>query len=253
MIGSVLCGLAPTVYWLIGFRVLQAVGAAMMMALGTAIVTEAFPPTERGRALGIMGSIVSIGIVIGPVLGGILISGFSWRWIFFVNLPIGIIGMLMVARFVPDLKPAGRQRFDYLGAFTVVIAVERATGSNEIADYAGLTRRSPWLAVALGVFFLSLVGIPPTGGFLGKLLIFSAAIRLQYYALAVIGVINGVISVYYYYGVMRQAFFLPPTDETPIAASPSLRVALAVTLVMTLGTAIFAQPFIRLATTAATL
>jgi len=118
-LGSVLCGMAPSVYWLIGFRVLQAVGAAMMMALGTAIVTEAFPPTERGRALGIMGSIVSIGIVIGPVLGGILISGFSWRWIFFVNLPIGILGMLMVARFVPDLKPAGGQRFDYLGAFTL--------------------------------------------------------------------------------------------------------------------------------------
>ena len=118
-LGSVLCGLAPTVFWLIGFRVFQAVGAAMMMALGTAIVTEAFPSTERGRALGLMGSTVSIGIVIGPVLGGILISGFSWRWIFFVNLPIGILGILLVARFVPDLKPAGSQRFDYLGAFTL--------------------------------------------------------------------------------------------------------------------------------------
>lgn len=137
--------------------------------------------------------------------------------------------------------------FTNLGAFTVVIAVERATGSNEISDYAGLMRRNPWLAVALGIFFLSLVGIPPTGGFLGKLLIFSAAVRLQYYALAVIGVINGVISLYYYYGVMRQAFFFPPSDETPIAASPSLRLALAVALVMTIGIAIFAQPFIELA------
>jgi proton-translocating NADH-quinone oxidoreductase chain N len=141
--------------------------------------------------------------------------------------------------------------FTNLGAFTVVIAVERATGSNEISDYAGLMRRSPWLAVALLVFFLSLVGIPPTGGFLGKLLIFSAAIRLQYYALAIIGVINGVISLYYYYGVLRQAFFSPPRDETPIVASPSLRVALAVALVMTIGIAIFAQPFIELAQGAA--
>jgi len=141
--------------------------------------------------------------------------------------------------------------FTNLGAFTVVIAVERATGSNEIADYAGLMRRSPWLAVALGVFFLSLVGIPPTGGFLGKLLIFSAAIRLQYYVLAIIGVINGVISLYYYYGVMRQAFFFPPEDEAPIVASPSLRVALVASLVMTLGIAIFAQPFVQLAQGAA--
>ena len=141
--------------------------------------------------------------------------------------------------------------FTNLGAFTVVIAVERATGSNDISDYAGLIRRNPWLAVALFIFFLSLVGIPPTGGFLGKLLIFSAAIRLQYYALAIIGVINGAISLYYYYGVLRGAFFLPPRDETPIVASPSLRVALAVALVMTLGIAIFAQPFIELAQGAA--
>ncbi len=122
-LGSVLCGLAPTVYWLIGFRVLQAVGAAMMMALGTAIVTEAFPPSERGKALGIIGSMVSVGIVAGPVLGGILIGMFSWHWIFFVNLPIGIIGSLMVARFVPALRPAGGQRFDRWGAFTLFVSL----------------------------------------------------------------------------------------------------------------------------------
>jgi NADH-quinone oxidoreductase subunit N len=143
--------------------------------------------------------------------------------------------------------------FTNMGAFTVVIAVERATGSNDISDYAGLMHRSPWLAVALGIFFLSLVGIPPTGGFLGKLLIFSAAIRLQYYALAIIGVINGVISLYYYYGVLRRVFFSAPEDETPIVASPSLLVALAVALVMTIGIAIFAQPFIQLAVESASL
>jgi len=122
-LGSVLCGLAPTVYWLIGFRVLQAVGAAMMMALGTAIVTEAFPPSERGKALGITGSLVSIGIVTGPVLGGILIDALSWHWIFFVNLPVGILGSLVVARFVPALTPPGGQRFDYLGAFTLFVSL----------------------------------------------------------------------------------------------------------------------------------
>ncbi|MGH2545038.1 MAG: MFS transporter, partial [Ardenticatenaceae bacterium] len=68
-IGSVLCGLSPTVYWLIGFRVLQAIGAAMILALGPAIVTEAFPARERGKALGVVGSIVSVGIVVGPTLG----------------------------------------------------------------------------------------------------------------------------------------------------------------------------------------
>ena len=77
--GSVLCGLAPTVYWLIAFRVVQSVGASMTMALGLAIVTEAFPPSERGKALGIGGAIVSVGIVVGPTLGGLIIDALSWR------------------------------------------------------------------------------------------------------------------------------------------------------------------------------
>jgi EmrB/QacA subfamily drug resistance transporter len=121
--GSALCGVAPTIAWLIGFRVLQAVGAAMMMALGPAIVTEAFPPGERGKALGITGLMVSIGIVVGPTLGGVLIKQFSWHWIFFVNIPIGILGILIVLRFVPDIRPPGGQRFDYLGAATLCISL----------------------------------------------------------------------------------------------------------------------------------
>ncbi len=117
-LGSVLCGLAPNVYWLVGFRVVQAVGGAMIMALGMAIVTESFPPSERGRALGVTGSMVSIGIVLGPTLGGLILDALSWHWIFFVNLPVGIVGTLMVMRFVPARKPAGRQRFDLAGALT---------------------------------------------------------------------------------------------------------------------------------------
>jgi EmrB/QacA subfamily drug resistance transporter len=117
-LGSVLCGLAPNVHWLIGFRVLQAIGGSMILALGMAIVTESFPPSERGRALGLTGSIVSIGIVIGPTLGGLILDALSWHWIFFVNLPVGIVGTLMVVRFVPARKPAGRQQFDLAGAAT---------------------------------------------------------------------------------------------------------------------------------------
>jgi MFS family permease len=92
--GSALCGLSPSVKWLIGFRVLQATGAAMIMALGAAIVTEAFPPIERGKAMGMIGSIVSIGIVMGPALGGVILSALSWRWIFYVNLTTGFISFV---------------------------------------------------------------------------------------------------------------------------------------------------------------
>ena len=122
-IGSALCGLAPTIYGLIGFRVLQAVGAAMTTALGLAIVTEAFPAEERGKALGIAGGLVSIGIVTGPTLGGLLLDALSWRWIFFVNLPVGLVGTLMVLRFVPALKPARGQRFDFAGAVTLFVSL----------------------------------------------------------------------------------------------------------------------------------
>ncbi len=118
-LGSALCGLAPTVSWLIGFRVVQAIGGAMLLALGMAIVTEAFPPNERGRALGISGTFISVGIVVGPTLGGLIINELSWRWIFYVNLPIGIIGTFLAIRFVPASKPIGRQQFDFGGAMTL--------------------------------------------------------------------------------------------------------------------------------------
>jgi EmrB/QacA subfamily drug resistance transporter len=122
-LGSVLCGLSPSVYWLIAFRVVQAVGASMVFALGTAIVTEAFPPSERGRALGLGGTIVSVGIVVGPTLGGLIIDALSWHWIFFVNLPVGLVGTAMAVRFVPALRPSGRQRFDLPGAITLFLCV----------------------------------------------------------------------------------------------------------------------------------
>ncbi len=121
--GSVLCALAPTVGWLIGFRVFQAVGAAMVMALGPAIITEAFPSWQRGQALGIIGTAVSAGIVAGPVVGGFLLDQYSWHWIFLVNLPFGIIGTLMVLKFVPAIPPAGGQRFDYAGAAMLFVSL----------------------------------------------------------------------------------------------------------------------------------
>ena len=116
---SALCGLAPSINWLVGARVIQAAGAAMILALGPAIVTEIFPPNERGRALGITGTMVSLGVILGPTIGGLLIQHLSWHWIFFVNLPIGIIGTLLALRFVPARRPAGGQKFDFGGALTI--------------------------------------------------------------------------------------------------------------------------------------
>ncbi|MBN1221331.1 MAG: NADH-quinone oxidoreductase subunit N [Anaerolineae bacterium] len=141
--------------------------------------------------------------------------------------------------------------FTNLGLFAVAIAVENKTGSAEIADYAGLIRRSPFLAVALLIFLLSLVGIPPTGGFMGKLFVFGAAINQQLYALAVIGIINSVISVYYYFGVARLALFGQGEDESPIRPGLVMNAVVGVTMVMTLVIALYGQPFINLANNSA--
>lgn len=122
-VSSMVAGLAPSVGALIGARVVQAIGAAMVAALGVAILTEAFPPNERGRALGFVGSVVSIGIIAGPTLGGVLIDQLSWRWIFYVNLPIGILGTLAALRWVPNIQPVGRQRFDLAGAGAMFVTL----------------------------------------------------------------------------------------------------------------------------------
>ncbi len=141
--------------------------------------------------------------------------------------------------------------FTNLGAFVAVVAFSHVTGSDEIADYAGLIRRAPFLATSLVVFFMSLAGIPPTGGFLGKLFVFGAAVQMGqniFYFLAAVGVLNSVISLYYYFNVVRQMFFLPPNEETTLRIPATLVLAVAVTMAMTLIMGLYPQPFINLAT-----
>ncbi len=116
-IASLLCGISPSVEWLIGFRALQGLGGVFISALGSAIIAEVFPASERGRALGIVGAAVSLGIALGPTVGGLLIGLSGWRLIFLVNVPVGIFASFIIVRFVPALAGAGtHQRFDWLGA-----------------------------------------------------------------------------------------------------------------------------------------
>jgi len=101
MISSGLCGLAPTAAWLIFFRVLQAVAAAMLFANSPAILTSTFPAAERGRALGLQSTMTYLGLSVGAPLGGILTVHFGWRSIFFVNVPVAALG-LYLSRRVPS-------------------------------------------------------------------------------------------------------------------------------------------------------
>ncbi|MHC1784964.1 MAG: MFS transporter [Anaerolineaceae bacterium] len=148
-VGSLLCGLAPSIGVLIGSRVIQGVGGAMMMAIGTAIVTESFPDRERGKALGIQGSIVSVGIIAGPAVGGMILGSLSWHWIFFVNLPIGLIGLILVLQNVPHFKPSGHQKFDFYGAATLFISVSAFLLALTIGQEEGFLQPIP-----LGLFVI---------------------------------------------------------------------------------------------------
>lgn len=114
--GSLLCGIADSIGLLIGFRVLQAVGAAALMANAMAIVTGSFPDNERGKALGMIGTIVALGSLSGPGLGGVLVEHFGWHAIFFVNIPIGFLGYAGVHFILPFDRQQRQEKIDYFGA-----------------------------------------------------------------------------------------------------------------------------------------
>ena len=108
-------------------------------------------------------------------------------------------------------------------------------------------RRNPFLTVAMTVFFLSLVGIPPTAGFIGKFWVFGAAIQNQLFTLAAVGAINGVISVVYYFKLLKQMWYEPPVDPSPLRLPAPMQAALVICLVLTLFMGIFPWPFVEFA------
>ncbi len=116
LVGSAACGFATSADTLIAARVLQALGASMASANATALVTAAFPPAMRGRALGMIGAVVGLGLTVGPPVGGFLLETWGWRWIFYVNLPIGALaiglGLKLIPRDVSEDRAAATPLFD---------------------------------------------------------------------------------------------------------------------------------------------
>ncbi len=142
--------------------------------------------------------------------------------------------------------------FTNLGAFAVITAIETETGKVDLKDYSGLIRRSPWLAVLLVIFLLSLAGIPPTGGFLGKLYVFGAAVRREMWVLLAIAAINTVIAAFYYLNIVRYMFFTPTDESAPrVQVSPAYGAVLTITAVVTVLLGLVPGPFIAWASDSA--
>jgi EmrB/QacA subfamily drug resistance transporter len=120
---SAACGLAPDAAWLIAFRAVQGLGAAILMPQTLAILTTVFPPERRGAAFGVWGAVAGVATIAGPTLGGLLVTAFDWRYIFFINVPIGVAVILLALVIVPGLHVRREHRFDLAGVVTISAAL----------------------------------------------------------------------------------------------------------------------------------
>ena len=111
--GSMLCGLSQTMGELIAFRAVQGLGAGGLMVGAQAIIADVVPPRERGRYMGLIGSVFAVASVAGPLLGGFFVEAISWRWVFYVNLPVGVIAVLIIVFRLHLHTPAQRHPIDY--------------------------------------------------------------------------------------------------------------------------------------------
>ena len=172
-----------------------------------------------------------------------------------------LVGVAAVAVRTPgaqaDLGPSGVLFYmagyaaTNLAAFSAVIAISSHIGSDMIDDFAGMGRRSPYLAGVLGLSMISLIGIPPTVGFIAKVYIFGAAVDTNLEWLALVGVLNAVLSAYYYLRVVKVMYLSPPPTEEPVTSGAPMRLAVMGTFAGTLFFGIYPTPLLELARTAA--
>ncbi len=124
IVGSLLCGLSQTMTQIIIFRGLQGMGAGIMMASAFIVIGDLFPPAERGKYQGLMTGVFGLSSIIGPTLGGFITDNLSWHWVFFVNIPLGIMIIGLFIFFFPNFRPSNmKPRIDYPGIVTLILAI----------------------------------------------------------------------------------------------------------------------------------
>ena len=150
---SLLCGFSTSIWMLIVFRAIQGLTVAMQMAIGLAIVTAAFPPNERGKAIGIYATAIALGLMVGPVLGGIIAQYLSWRFVFFINAPIAVISLAWGYRVIPPGKRKPGRYLDIWGALLAfVFLFAMLLYANRGKSWGWF---SPWCVTLLGIALIS--------------------------------------------------------------------------------------------------
>lgn len=154
-LGSLLCGLTNSLLILVIARVIQAIGAAACMANNQGIITEIFPINERGRALGLSGTFVALGSLVGPPLGGFILSISSWQYIFLINVPIGIIALFYTIRLLPKENKKTEAKLDGVGAILFMLAITLLFGALNYGQNIGFDK--PIVLMEIFIAFISLI------------------------------------------------------------------------------------------------
>ena len=159
LVGSALCGIAQDMLQLIAFRALEGIGGGGLMVVTIAVIGDLIPPRERGRYQGFFGAVFGVATIVGPLVGGFFVDQLSWRWIFYINLPVGILALIVIAFVLPAGTARRRHEIDYAGAVLLTTAL------SAIILFTGLGGTIfPWTsAVVLG---LIAVGVGATAAFI---------------------------------------------------------------------------------------
>ena len=156
--GSLLCSLAPSLELLVVFRMVQAVGGSMLNPVAMSIITNTFTdPRERAQAVGVWGAVIGISMALGPVLGGALVTSAGWRSIFWINIPVGIVAIVLALRYIPESKAPRARRIDPVGQVLVIVLLASLTYGIIEAPSHGWG--SPLIVTAFALALLSLLGI----------------------------------------------------------------------------------------------
>ena len=158
-LASLWCGLSGSIHALVVARIVQGFGASLMTPQTMAVITRTFPANARGKAMGMWGAVAGVATLVGPILGGVLVDGLGWEWIFFVNVPVGIIAFLLAVRLVPRLE-THQHSFDWLGVvlsalgmFALVFGIQEG----QSYDWGRITGAiTVWRLIILGLVILAL-------------------------------------------------------------------------------------------------